>query len=109
MHRPAAVADLRGNRLRLVDRRLARLELLALVDDAARLRELRLQGLDVRVGENGSRRSAGQSAVGGSSRQNGASEQESQPTLHEADATVSPGTCLTQRRVVPEAALREKR
>ena len=58
VHRPPAVADLRRDGLGLVDRRLGRLELLAVLGDDARLGELRLQRLGVRLGNDRRRRAA---------------------------------------------------
>ena len=63
VHRAAAVAELRRDGLGLVDRRLGRLELLAVVGDDARLGELRLQRLRVRL-RNDSAPARGASAPG---------------------------------------------
>ena len=98
----AAVAELGRDGLGLVDRRLGGLELLAVLDHDARLGELRLQRLRVRLGNGRRGRTADEEAVGDASRDHGSTEQEGQPALHEADATVSPGTCLATRRLVPE-------
>lgn len=92
------VAGLRRDALRLVDRRLRGLELLAVLRDDAGLGELRLQGVDVRL----RRLTPGDEAVRDASRNRDSTEQKRQPALHEADATVSPGTCSTIRRLVPE-------
>jgi small subunit ribosomal protein S6 len=61
----------------------------------------------VRLGEDRGRRPTGEGAVSGCARNHGAAEQKGQPALHEADATVSPGTCLAHRRLVPERPSKE--
>jgi small subunit ribosomal protein S6 len=94
VHGPAAVVELGRHVLGLVDRRLRGLELLSLLGDDARFGELRLQGFDVRLGQDRSRRATPECAVSGRTRDHGAAEQKGQPALHQADATVSPGTCL---------------
>jgi hypothetical protein len=52
VHRAPPIAHLAGDGLGLVDRRLGRLEFLAVLGDDARLRELRLQSLDVPLGHD---------------------------------------------------------
>jgi small subunit ribosomal protein S6 len=61
----------------------------------------------VRLGDHGRRRAAGEGAVRGCARNHGAAEQKGQPALHGAAATVSPGTCLAHRRLVPERPSKE--
>ena len=104
VHRPAAVADLGRNRLRLVDRRLRSLELLALVDDASRLGKPCLQRLGMGFRNDRRRGAAGKRAVGRGARNRGTTDQEGQPALHEADATVSLATCLAHAASFPSGS-----
>jgi small subunit ribosomal protein S6 len=62
----------------------------------------------VRLGHGRRRRAPNEEAVRSSSRDHGSTEQEGKPALHEADATVSPGTCLATRRLVPERRPHER-
>jgi small subunit ribosomal protein S6 len=62
----------------------------------------------MRLGHGRRRRTANDETVGNASRDHGSTEQEGQPALHEADATVSPGTCLATRRLVPERRHHER-
>ena len=85
-----------------IDRRLRGLELFTILDHDAGFRELRLQRLRVRLGHGRRGRTTNEETVGDAARDHGSTEQEGQPALHEADATVSHGTCLAPRRLVPE-------
>ena len=109
VHRPAAVADLGRDGLGLVDRRLGRLELLALLDDRASTRRASPSAPRVRLGNGRRGRTADEGAIGRCARNHGAAEQEGQPALHEADATVSPATCLASAASFPSGATRRGR
>ena len=98
----AAVAHFGRDGLGLVDRGLGSLEFLAVLGHDPGLCELRLQRLHVRLGNDRRGLAPHEDAVRRGSRNHGSAEQEGQPALHEADATVSPGTCLATRRIVPE-------
>ena len=102
MNRAPAVAELGGKRLGLVDGRLGSLELLPLLDYCTRFGEPRLQSLGMWLRDDRRRRAARQGSVGSGTGNHGATDQEGEPALHEADATVSPATCLATRRIVPE-------
>jgi len=104
MHRLAPFGNLRRNALRVVDRRLGGFELLPVVGGDAGLGELRLQRLRVRFGKDRCRRPPHECAIRGRAREYGSAEQEGQPALHEADATVSPGTCLAPAASFPSGA-----
>ena len=94
MDGPAAVTELGREGLGLIDRRLRALELFTILNHDAGLSELRLQRLHVRLGHGRQGWTTNEEAVGDAARDHGTTEQEGQPALHEADATVSPGTCL---------------
>jgi small subunit ribosomal protein S6 len=102
VNRAPAVAEPGRKRLGLVDRRLGSLELLPLLDYCTRFGKPRLQGLGMRLRDDRRRGAARQGSVGSGTGNHGATDQEGEPALHEADATVSPATCLATRRIVPE-------
>jgi hypothetical protein len=95
MHRAPPRIGVFGRRFDLVDGRLRGLELVALVDDGTRFFESAAELLGPRIGRfdlDPTRRPAPDRPPKGSER-NGDSPQESEPALHEADATLPPASC----------------
>jgi hypothetical protein len=87
----AAIADVGGDLVSLVDRDLGFLELLALGDDGARFLELGAQLVGVGVGLGGRLQTPPrpEGPVGGGRGNRGSAEQHGEPASHGRDATVS--------------------
>jgi hypothetical protein len=88
----------------LVDRGLARIEVVAVVDDGPRLRKLCLQTLRVRILNFSVGWPAAEKTRRSRAGDRDPTDQNGEPSPHEGDAIVSPATCPVSRRPRSRAA-----